>query len=362
MSDNVSRSDGDTRPRESLAGEAFHNGDTADRFGHLFHLIGDAVVEIELVDFTPIVRAVNPAFEEIFGYNRRTIIGEPLNEFIVPDGVDSRSADFDRRTAEGKPNSAIVERQTTTGIREFLYRGVPYEGPDGRRFGFAIYADITEQRAYERHSQVIHRILRHNLRNDLAVIMATATHLQSRISDPAVQEAIQTITEHTERISAIGEEMQTLETVLTERQSPAPMDVATLCRDAIDAVTEGSTGGIAVDIPIQQQAMAIPELADAVRALVNNALSHGVPPVTVRLFESDHQVAIDVLDHGDGIPDHEIGPVFGDREITPLDHGSGIGLWLARWTAAVCGGDLQYERTSDDQTRLRLTLRPVSPD
>ena len=351
--------DGGTQPYETLAGEAFHDADAADRFGHLFHLIDDAVVEIELVDVEPIVRAVNPAFEELFGYDREAIIGEPLNEFIVPDGVESRSVDFDRRTAEGKPNSALVKRQTTTGIREFLYRGVPYEGPEGRRFGFAIYSDITEQRVYERHSQVIHRILRHNLRNDLAVIMAMGSHLQSTTTDPAVQDAAETITQHAERISATGEEMQTLETVLTERQSASPLNVAALCRDAVESVAAHHSDDICLDVPLQQQAMAVPELTDAIRALVDNAVIHGEPPVTVHLSETDRHVAIDILDEGDGIPEHETGPVFDDRDITPLDHGSGIGLWLARWTAAVCGGDLQYDRTAAGRTRLRLTLRPV---
>jgi len=162
MTDNTVCPDGERQRDSGLVGDAFHAADAADRFGHLFHLIDDAVVEIELVDLEPIVRTVNPAFEELFGYDRETVVGEPLNEFIVPTGVESRSVDFDRRTAEGKSNTALVERQTATGIREFLYRGVPYEGPSGRRFGFAIYSDITEQRVYERHSQVIQRILRHS--------------------------------------------------------------------------------------------------------------------------------------------------------------------------------------------------------
>ena len=330
-----------------------------NRFGHLFHLIGDAVVEFELLEYEPIVRAVNPAFCDIFGYNREEVLDEPLNEFIVPE-EDTTSTSFDQRTAQGKENIAIVERQTKTGVREFLYRGVPYERPDGRQFGFAIYSDITEQRRYERHSHVIHRILRHNLRNDLSVIISVSGHLESSAGDPEVREFAATINSHAQRLASIGEETRTLEQVLEDAGEARPLDIDRLCRDAIAHATATVDGTVSLDVP-DIRVLGIPQLEEALEALVENALIHAgdAPEVLVRARKvGSERVTLAVVDDGPGIPEHERGPVFENRDITQLEHGSGIGLWLARWTAEASGGDIEYERVGD-RTVVRFVLRPA---
>lgn len=334
----------------------FDEMDAATRFGHLFHLIGDAVVDFEIVDFEPIVRTVNPAFEELFGYDRQAIVGKSLNDFIIPDSEDTNSSTFDQRTAAGKENTAIVRRKTASGIREFLYRGIPYEGEDGRRFGFAIYSDITDQRRYERHSQVVHRILRHNIRNELAVITATATRLRSLSDDPEIRDAATHITHHADRIVSISEETQTLQAVLGENQQRLELDVRRECEGAIETATSREETNVTLDAPETVFVEGIPQLRRAIGALLDNAVSHGTPPISVRITETTDNVLVDVIDSGDGIPEHERAPVFQDRETTPLEHGSGIGLWLARWTAEACGGELAYERTDSGQTVVRMVL------
>jgi len=48
--------------------------------------------------------------------------------------------------------------------------------------------------------------------------------------------------------------------------------------------------------------------------------------------------------------------VAGDAEITPTRHGSGLGLWLVKWTVENIGGEVAFE-TSDlggNAVRLRL--------
>jgi PAS domain S-box-containing protein len=218
--------------------------DPSGRFGRLFNLIGDAVVEIELVDTTPIVRSVNAGFESVFGYDRETVVGTSLNEFIIPEGHDTEATSFDERTAVGKPNHAIVRRQTATGVREFLYRGIPYEGTDGRRFGFAIYSDITEQRTYERHIQVIHRLLRHNLRNELTVILGATEMLESDAERDAVAERAAQIRSHAQNLASLGKEAQVLERVLTGEIEPRPLDLAPLCAQACQSVRQTTSGGV----------------------------------------------------------------------------------------------------------------------
>ncbi len=334
---------------------------TSDRFGHLFDLIGDAVIELEFVDTTPIVRAVNPAFEDIFGYDRQQVLGESLNEYIIPEARGTDANAFDERTAAGKSNHAIVRRRTTTGIREFLYRGVPYEREDGRRFGFAIYSDITEQRTYERHIKVIHRILRHNLRNELSVILGTAQLLESDADRESVKSRAATITKHAHELASIGKEAQTLEGLLTDDRQPERRDVVPMCVDAAEAVRGRTTGTVELELPDRLRLLAVPELSTALEALIENGLVHNDnenPTVCVRSGYEAKRAAIEIADNGLGIPESEREPVFADGQITQLQHGTGLGLWLARCTAEVCDGHLEYDRV-DGWTVVRLVLRPT---
>ena len=333
-----------------------------ERFGHLFDLIDDPVVEVEFVDHTPVVRAVNPAFEAVFGYDREAVVGAQLNDLIVPEGAVDESEQFDHRTAQGKPTTGLVTRQTATGPREFLYRGVPYER-DGGRYSFAIYTDITEQRRYEQHMQVIHRLLRHDLRNDLQVVLTAAEQVTERAEAPGVADLGETVVSHARQLLTSAEETRTVERVLTADHEPEPTDVAAVAQSV--TTTEAAVHGVPVTttLPDHLFVEGVPWLRAAIAALVENAVVHGSDSPDVEVSASRRQdcVAVEVADDGPGIPQSVRGPVFEDSDITQLQHNTGIGLWLARWVAEACGGHLGYQRC-DGWTRVRLWLRPAEPD
>lgn len=332
----------------------------SDRFGYLFHLIDDAVVELEFVETKPVVRAVNDAFEELFGYDRERVLDESINEFIIPDTEDEQAISFDERTASGKANHAIVRRRTATGIREFLYRGVPYERADGRQFGFAIYSDITEQRTYERHIQVIHRILRHNLRNELTVVLGATAMLEAEADTPAVRERAAQIRRHAQELSTIGKEAKTLEQLLTKDRNPRSFDIIPLCTQACESVGRSTGVNVAFSGPDTLRVTGVPELQTAIEGLVENAVVHSNddPQVRVTARWEPKRIIIEITDDGPGIPESERAPVFDGDDITQLRHGTGLGLWLARCTVEASDGHIEYERTDDGWTVLRLILRP----
>jgi len=142
----------------------------ADGLQHLIEHIQDAVVAFELVGGDPVIRGVNEAFIETFGYAADEAIGTDLNELVVPPWLRDEAAELDERTESGEINYQQVERQTADGLREFLYRGVPYADPNGSTDGYAVYTDLTETTRSERQLKVLNRLLRHNLRNTAAVI------------------------------------------------------------------------------------------------------------------------------------------------------------------------------------------------
>jgi PAS domain S-box-containing protein len=330
-----------------------------DRFGHLFELIGDAVVEIELVDETPIVRSVNRGFEDAFGYDRDEVLGESLNRFIIPDGDGGRATRFDERTAAGKPNTALVTRETATGPREFLYRGVPYQR-DGAQFGFAIYTDITDERRYERHLEVVHRLFRHDLRNDLQVILGTAARIETRATDPEIERLAATLVDRAEQIAEVGADARIIEQTLLDDREPTPVDVGHLCRRVV-AERERTEPSTRVDVEATEDvvALGVENLRAAIAALVDNAVEHGGDSVVVSAGETDDAVVVAVADDGPGIPAEFRAPVFENSDITDLQHSRGLGLWLVRWVVELSGGQLHYYRR-DGVTTIEIELTPAT--
>ncbi|MFC7044845.1 PAS domain S-box protein [Halobacteriaceae archaeon GCM10025711] len=120
-----------------------------DRFRALFENIPDPTVDVEFVDGEPIVRAVNAAFEQVFGLDGAAAVGEHLDDLVVPGARRSRAEQISRRVRdEETAYDAEVRRQTTTGLRDFLLRIAPIDA-DGDRY-YGIYTDITARKERER--------------------------------------------------------------------------------------------------------------------------------------------------------------------------------------------------------------------
>ncbi|WP_435183732.1 PAS domain S-box protein [Halobellus sp. EA9] len=130
-----------------------------DPYEHLIERVQDAVVKFELVDGEPIVRDVNRAFADIFGYATAAICGDSLNDWIVPEWLLDEAERLDEQTGAGEVNYQRVKREIDTGLREFLYRGIPYARDDRPIDGSAVYTDITDFVRQQHRLQVLNRVL-----------------------------------------------------------------------------------------------------------------------------------------------------------------------------------------------------------
>ncbi|MFD1642090.1 PAS domain-containing sensor histidine kinase [Halohasta litorea] len=341
-------------------------------FRHLFEELEDAVVKFELVDreersssssraepgeSEPVIIDANDAFTDVFGYDGETVIGEPLNELIVPAAKRAEAAQFDQRTQDGESNAAIVERMTDEGERKFVYRGVPYE----EDYGFAIYSDITDELQRERHLDVLHRVLRHNLRNDLTVVLGMASRIIETTAEDETRAAATKIKQTASELSQLSDEANTIAKVLGEQATVRPVELDPLVSDVVaDIESRFEAAAISADIPTDTAVSANDKLQIVLRSLLDNAIRHNDSPeprATVTAERPDPStVELEVIDNGPGIPAAEQRIITDDDEITPLNHGSGLGLWLVKWIVDTYGGSLDIETPQSGGTVVRLRL------
>lgn len=283
-----------------------------------------------LVDREHQLLDVNDTAVETFDIEGALTHGEPIEAIL---GVDM--------TERGE---GPVTLETRAGQREFASRASDLTR-SGDRIG-TIYTlrDVTDRRTDEQRLAVLNRVLRHNLRNDLDAIRAFAESLD----DPTVdrQRAAERIERTAREVASIGDTVDSADRLArSDGADRQRVDVTDLARQVLarqfrsypDATADvsGSAHTIYTDLRT---------LETVLSELVENAVKHNDQPdrrVDIEVAESDRGVELAVRDNGPGIPENER-TVLLEGEETPLNHGTGLGLWLVYWGVKRLGGSLRF--------------------
>jgi PAS domain S-box-containing protein len=132
------------------------------RLRTLFDCLSQPTVEVQFQNDEPIVTQINSAFEDVFGYESESIVGNSLDTHIVPDDrIDEAKAINQHIRADGRLESREVLRETADGLRQFLFQHAVCDDGLG---GFGIYTDVTDRREREETLERNRDILRHTER------------------------------------------------------------------------------------------------------------------------------------------------------------------------------------------------------
>jgi two-component system sensor histidine kinase QseC len=148
-----------------------------------------------------------------------------------------------------------------------------------------------------------------------------------------------------------------------------PINLSRVVREAAAMVlplAEGSGRPIEVDAPDVVPVRGRPDdLRDAVRNLLDNALSHGAGTVRVNVGETRdgagrRAALVEVADQGPGVPDELREAVFDRfRKVAPASPGAGLGLAIVRHVVRTHGGEVRI-RPGGPGCNVQVSL-PVSP-
>ena len=114
---------------------------------------------------------------------------------------------------------------------------------------------------------------------------------------------------------------------------------------------------IALDAPETCRIVGDPSIEIAMQELIENALEHADrpdPTVHIDLTTAGDDARIEIRDDGPGIPEQELRVLAAGTE-TPMEHASGVGLWLVTWTVDRVGGTVEFE-TDETGTTAVVTL------
>lgn len=197
-------------------------------------------------------------------------------------------------------------------------------------------------------NSVLNRVLRHNLRNDTSVILGYLDTLREHPHGAEADEAYETIVKHVDELIDISESARRIEHI-EEGSEGGPIDLASLVEERA-ALYRETREGVTFDLELPEESWAVVGslCRSAIDNLIENAIEHAGGAPTVRIAvgtprANDDVVQVVVEDDGPGIPDAEVRALDGDAE-SQLHHGSGLGLWVAKWVAESYGGDIEFSQ------------------
>jgi len=326
------------------------------RFTELFETLTDPVADLLYADGEAVVRNVNPAFAALVDADDIHDRSLAAVRERLPAGIADA---LEPVSDTGEAIERNVSTRTDAGERYYLLKTVPYEGDDSQR-AFVILTDVTDVKQRETQLQVLYRILRHNLRNRTTVIQGTAEEIASRDESGEIAPLAQRILDASRSLVNASETARTVQGVLEQREPVESAPVERVAADLTDSIGRQYPAlGVTVTADTTGTVRYSEDLVTAVLELVDNAVEHGAadPTVEVELTDApDGGVRVAVHDDGPGVPREEWDIVTGGREITQLQHASGLGLWLVKWVADTHGGTLRLERADEDGSTVAIDL------
>ncbi|WP_336135266.1 PAS domain S-box protein [Natronomonas amylolytica] len=303
---------------------------------------------------------VNDAYEDVYGQSVERIEEDSAGflDAIHPDDREAAS-EVMARVSAGEAIETEYRVHPGRDYRRWVWvqaQPIIEDGEVARIVGFS--RDITDRRRRERQLRVMDNLLRHNLRNDLNVIIGHA-ELAREEGCPAVVDDMDTILETgTDLLTTAEKERKIVET-LVDMESPQHLDLQEVVRETVEMARSAfPEADIDVETPGTVTAIALPEVRRALYELLENAAKHAeeTPEISVRLRTVGQEVELVVVDNAPEIPDYEFEPLFGAAELSDLFHGTGLGLWLVYWIVDLSDGTLQFEPTEDGGNRVTVRL------
>ena len=309
---------------------------------------------------TPIVYA-NRGFEALTGYSMTELKGENCR-FLQGEGTDEETVEEIRRAVD-------ATESIRTEILNYRANGTPFWNeltiapvmePESREVTHfvGIQKDVTARKRRDRLIEVLDRVLRHNLRNDMNVVIGFSETIADR-TDGEIAEMATRVTETALDLISLTDTVRGFERGVVDSTELKPYDIRSVVGAVVeDLRTDYPDTEFCIEADESPTVMATGQLELALSELGDNAARHGESTVRYEVTTTgDDRIAINVHDSGPGLPTTERRVLEAGRE-TPLEHGSGLGLWMVNWIVTNLGGTVAT--SVDDGTTVSIILPPAT--
>jgi len=319
--------------------------------GTLSALLEVATEPLYAVDADAQFEVVNGAFEELTGYDRAELVGREGETILHEEDRDewTRRVQLVCRgglTEVERWSARIVSKHGTEIPTEWEFSAVQ----EAETCVVGRARDVREGQRREQKLNILNRALRHNIRNQMNIVIGKAHGLQE-VDDDGYRAMA-------EKIEEIGENVVNISDKARKAQEHVGLPPDEACRTELVGMVERVVTKFAITypaatvetaLPSSAWARAPPSVEVALVELLENAVIHhpsGEGAVTVTVTDDDKSVDVRVRDECAPIPDQVQRTISRGAE-QPLHHNDGLGLWIVRWVADSVDARLSFQRRAD---------------
>lgn len=250
---------------------------------------------------------------------------------------------------------------------------VEWDGSTPKR-AVGVHLDIDDQKRTRQRLkrnnellQAIDRVLRHNINNEMNVIRGY-TETIAEATEGSLSTRAEKILESSDNLLATIDKERQITRLINELEPPTTVEVGPLLR-RLAATLRDEYPEATIDVIGEQDSAisAVPAAVDAIEELVDNAIVHAQRPdprVEIGIQQHTEFVDITVTDNGPGLPEMERNILTKSEDITPLYHGSGLGLWFVKIVADRSDAEVTVAETHQSGTVITMKFPRVeaAPD
>jgi len=288
----------------------------------------------------------NARGQEILGYSASELQDQPFTMVIAETDRELVRNRYEQRldpTAETPPDRYEARFVRGDGEQRVGEVSVGLIQFNGRQSTLVTIRDVTDRkrreaqiRARTEQLEILNRIVRHDIRNDMSIIIGWSEILEEHVDDEglAILEKILASGTHiVELTETVRDFVQTVISDDTVETNPIPLrstvtNEVTLRAETYDDA-EFSIPGQLPDVQVNANEM----LGSVFRNLLNNAVQHNdstTPEIEVTAEDHDDTVTVRIADNGPGVSDEQKDLIFGKGELGLDSEGTGIGLYLVQ--------------------------------
>lgn len=311
----------------------------------------------------------NTSLAVILGHDLEDLHGASLADVLRPVDPDESVETLLVDPPEGARQLEMTIVRTD-GVRRALDIRVHARRRDGDLLGFqGVVRDVTALRDLEADKNEFMALVTKDLRQPLTTILGLGATLESH-ADEVSQEQIarvgSSIRRQAERIARLADDLYDVSRLESQSLllSPRPVPLRRTVLNALQSLNGDGESEVDVEVTVPDElvVLADPRRLEQVFAnLVDNALIHGAPPITIDARATAAGVEVSVGDRGTGVAESLVPTLFSSlRTLTRRDRdrsrGTGLGLALVRGLVEAMGGRVWYERAEAGGSRFRVFL------
>jgi PAS domain S-box-containing protein len=323
--------------------------------------IADATVGDEPLTY------VNREFERITGYDAEEAIGQNCRFLQGTQTSDRLVAEIRAAVEREEPFAGTMINYAKSGRRFYNRLQIAPVRRDGQTTHFVGFQqDVTDEEIRRQRLEVMNRVFRHNIRNEMNVIQGYSDLIREGSTDERVAEMAGHVDDSAASLLSIADDIRTTEKILSVEDRPRRNTTVIellqeVTAEATDAFPDAEVTVAAADPEAAAKTVQANGVREAFAELIRSSLEENdseTPVVRVSVAAETVRpgtVTVEVADNGRPIPENELQVLRSESE-TPLYHSDRLGVWKTKWIFNRAGGELELTNNGGSGSTVSVTL------